>query len=639
MPVSEIINNIQWGVWPFLTVGSALVIGPAFYIGMGKKDCTDNRHITKENQVLQQAYKAIQNTEWKLRSIIAATNEGLWVTNPETGKITDVNAALCGMLGYTRDELIGKTTFELADSKNQILMQQRGELSPSTTHNSYEIELKTKGGDPLHVQINATKVNSKEYFGKDGKESMSFAFINDISARKIHEDKLYRQAHYDTTTGMPNRHFLIQHIKALIGANEKFGLLLIDMDNFKLYNDTFGHSFGDDLLKKIFTQLKDNIHETDFLARFEGDEFVIVSRQQIENIEGIAKKALKLFTDHPIITKHNDIYVSISVGIASYPKDGDDVDHLMRCADLALHHAKNHGKGQVSIYNKTLDRDLLEKLEMGNKLRTALCRNEFSLMYQPQIAMTTGKIIGVEALLRWNNSELGSVPPARFIPILESTGLIVPVGEWVLRESCSQASTWNSNGESLRMSVNLSSRQLQEADFATTIKTIIAETCITPDLLMLEITESLLIGDLDRITKRLEPITDLGVRFSIDDFGTGYSSLSYLQKLPIKEIKIDRAFITNLSKNNGDGDTVIVKTIVAMANSFGMETVAEGVEDQSQLQTLAEVGATMVQSYLTGRPMLPEQITKILTRDRMPTLGLGDVDKKEYLCQLNVKTK
>lgn len=608
MPANEIVTNLHWSVWPLLTLGSVLMIGPGFLMCKAKRDgaCKDSR--VDENLLLQPTHEARHASEEKLRAILAATNEGLWIINPVTGKIIDANIAICCNLGYTQNEIIGKTPLDFANSKNKLLMQRCEEMTEASSHQEYEVELITKDGTSLPVKIRSTTLMSKTH---PGTVATSFAFIKDISHKKRYEDELYRQTHYGPTTGMPNRPFMIKHIQALIGAGKEFGLILIDLDNFKLYNDTFGHSFGDTLLKKVSKRLKETLDETEFLAHLGGDEFVVVSRKPPEGVAATAKKVLKLFTDQPITTKSNNLYVGLSIGVSSYPKDGEVVDELMRGADLALHHVKIHGKGQVCIYSNKLDQNQLEKIELGNNLRTALQRNEFSLMYQPQVSTITGEILGVEALLRWSNSELGSVAPDRFIPLLEETGLIVGVGEWVLRTACTQTSEWHANGYPIRLSVNLSSRQFQETDLANMVRNIVADTAISPKLLMLEITESLLMGDMSSVIKRLESVTNLGVCFSIDDFGTGYSSLSYLQKLPIKEVKIDRAFVMRLAENNGD--MVIVKTIVAMANSFGMETVAEGVEDQCQLDILKEIGATMVQSYFTGRPMAPDQITDLLT--------------------------
>lgn len=414
-------------------------------------------------------------------------------------------------------------------------------------------------------------------------------------------EELYRKANYDPTTELPNRQSLLQHINQLIDKNINFGFLLIDIDNFKLFNTSLGHSFGDTLLKKIAARLKTTLSEADFVARLSGDEFAVVTRLNREQALLLAAKCIKSLSAEPIVANNQEFFVGASIGAAFYPLHGKDADSLLKSTDLAIHQSKINGKGRLHEYDISLNEDLSFKLGIVNKLRTALARNEFLINYQPQVSADCGHIVGIEALLRWNQPELGLVGPDKFIPILEETGLIVPVGKWVLETSCRQAAAWHQAGHYVRLSVNVSARQFQESDLPSMICHVLDTTGFDPTFLCLEITESLLVNNSDQIKDRLKSITELGVTFSIDDFGTGYSSMSYLQQLPINEVKIDRAFIRNLTLNSGDA--VIVKAIYAMASSMGMLTVAEGVEDQDQLSVLREIGVEMIQGYLIGRPM------------------------------------
>jgi len=598
VPTEFILSN----PWPACWIG----LGGTFFLTslylFRKKDEYPLPDLTAENGALQQVQRDMQLTEQKLRTIIASTTEGFWMIDPESKITLDVNDALCLMLGYKREEMLGRTPLDFVDSKNRLIFLHQGSLISSTPNRSYEITLKTKSNKDLYTQFNSTTV-----WGRDDKVSMCFAFVSDISNRKKHEDEMYREAHYDSITGLPNRHFLLKHISALAESNQPFGLLLFDMDNFKLYNDTLGHSIGDQILKKIAKRFKSKLPADQFLARLGGDEFVIVSRQPREEILALGNQYIEVLAE-PTSTKEIDLYVGASAGAAFYPENGADADRLLRSADLAMYHAKKCGKGRLHEYCTSMDCDLGTKLDLGSKLRKALTRNEFSLHYQPQVSVDTGEIIGVEALLRWNHPDLGFVSPDRFIPILEETGLIVQVGKWVLATACRDVVVWHWAGHRIRLSVNLSARQFQETDLSSTVNTVLADTGFDPSLLCLEITESLLIDNLSQVTKRLKSITDMGISFSIDDFGTGYSSMSYLHSLPIGEVKIDRTFVKDLPDNNGN--MVIVKTIVAMSNALGMKTVAEGVENEGQLKALKSVGVDLIQGYLFGKPMSEANIRK-----------------------------
>lgn len=601
-----------WTIW--MALGGGFVATAAFIsLGGANRSAVgnDQRQITAERDSLLQSNREMQLTEQRLRSILDATTEGFVMMDMTTKTISEVNPAFCSMMGFPREELIhrcpaailGVDGFHICSKQPNC--KRRDVFFAAVSHKA-EWRLKTKQGATVHAQLSATTINDKQ-----GDPSLCFAFISDVSERKKYEDDLYRQAHYDVVTGLPNRHYLIKHANALIEQQKPFGLLLFDMDNFKLYNDTLGHDRGDILLKRIAARLKAAVPDTAFASRLGGDEFAIICATT--DIAAATKSCFDMLSD-PISIGKSDLFIGASAGTVAYPDDAADVSHLLRRADLALQRAKTVGRGSVVTYSAPLDKNLESRLEMGNLLRKALERKEFSVVFQPQIDIKTGTIVGVEALLRWNHPEQGNVSPDVFIPILEETGLIVPVGKWVLLTACVKILPWHWAGHPVKLSVNLSPRQFRDVGLVETVNQILLDTGFDPSLLCLEITEGLLIDNISQVTRRLKALTERGISFSIDDFGTGYSSMSYLQRLPIREVKIDRAFVRNLPANSGD--LVIVRTIVAMATSLGMQTVAEGVETEEQLQALCDTGVDMVQGYYYSRPMPEPDIYKQVTSNR-----------------------
>jgi len=595
MPEVCIAPSANW--FALIGIGGGCVFSAAIYFFFHKEEERQiHKRLNKEKSAKERAQKLVQLGEQRLRSIISTSTEGFWMIDPETGLIADVNDALCSMLGYNRNELIGCCPTDFVAGTTP-----QWPKAGITSQYTHEITLRTKYDQLVHARISSTTL-----------PTMQFAFLSDISERKRHEEELYRQAHYDSASGLPNRQLLTKHMDALIKAGENFSLLLFDLDNFKLYNDTLGHSFGDRILKTIGKRLSFEVEQHgDFVARLGGDEFVVVSRQPGRDDNDLAARCLSAIS---AITALDgvDLFVAASAGIASYPNNGDTSDKLIGNADLAMYEAKSCGKGRLCFYTQELEGKKVKRRDIANRLRNALERNEFELHYQPQVLPCTGTIVGAEALLRWRpQGERDYIPPDEFISVLEETGLIVPVGKWVLREACQTAARWHNGGHCIRLSVNLSARQFQETDLAATVKSVLGETGFDPTYLCLEITESLLLDDIAHITNRLSPMTSHGISFSIDDFGTGYSSLSYLQRLPIRELKIDRCFVKDLP--DSAGDTALIKTIVAMAKSMGLSTVAEGVETKAQAKTICALGVDFAQGYLYGKPMRPSEMLETLS--------------------------
>jgi len=457
------------------------------------------------------------------------------------------------------------------------------------------------------------------------------ALIRDITERKRAEEQIAYLAFHDSLTGLPNNRLFKDRLQQAIAyANRnssKVGVLFMDLDRFKLINDTMGHRVGDKLLQATADRLMEAVRGYDSIginagqviqaqtsvARLGGDEFTILL-EDINNLKDIVRVADRLTKTicKPIIIDDQEIYTSTSVGIAIYPDDGDDVDILLKHADTAMYHAKSQGRNNYQFFNATMNEASVQQFTMENALRKSIQNNELCLYYQPQINVVSGEVVGMEALIRWKHPERGFISPSTFIPLAEETGLIMEIGEWVLREACRQGAEWEQQGyRPVTLSVNLSAKQLRDEHINELIVKILFETGMNPKNLGIELTESALILDPDIAHQRLTSIKSLGVKLSLDDFGTGYSSLSYLKRFPIDTLKIDQTFIRDI--NNNHEDASLVKAIIAMAHGLGLDVVAEGVEHQEQLEFLGENTCDTIQGFLFSRPLPPADISKMLS--------------------------
>jgi len=419
-------------------------------------------------------------------------------------------------------------------------------------------------------------------------------------------DQLAYQAHHDTLTTLPNRLLFQERLRQAIIQARRAGtmvaLLYLDLDRFKLVNDTLGHAGGDTLLRQVAARLRGCLRETDTLARMSGDEFTIIATgiKNPQHASLIAETVQKALRD-PFPAESQEVYVTASVGISVYPRDAMDADTLQRNADNAMYRAKSRGKNRFEYFIPEMSDSLFHRVEVETCLRRALERGEFAVHYQPQFDLQNGRMVGQEALLRWNNSKLGSVPPDQFIPIAEENGLIVPIGTWVLEQACRQTADWRENGYPLRgVAVNVSAVQFNRSDFVDTVGTVLAGAGLDPSFLELELTESLVIRDVRESARKMQQLRDLGVQISVDDFGKGYSSLSYLQRLPIDILKLDRSFVEEFK--NSSGNTSLVQGIVSLAHGLGIRVTAEGVETEQQLELVHHSGCDKVQGFLLGRP-------------------------------------
>jgi diguanylate cyclase (GGDEF)-like protein len=396
--------------------------------------------------------------------------------------------------------------------------------------------------------------------------------------------------------------------------HQQSALMLLDLDRFKLVNDTLGHQLGDELLIQVARRLKQCVREVDTVSRLGGDEFTVIlgTIQSSENAASVATKIL-VALNAPFVLSEREVFVSVSIGITVFPVDGDSVNLLIKNADTAMYHAKESGRNNYQYFSDTMNKKMIDELEMETNLRQAFKNGEFSLNYQPQFALKTKKLIGAEVLVRWNHPTLGWISPAVFIPYAEKSNLIIALGEWVLRTACTQAVSWQKSGLKLQpMSVNLSGMQLKQPDLLYKVAQILEETQFPAQLLELELTEGVLMANVEETITTLNKLKDMGIRLSIDDFGTGYSSLSYLKRFPIDTLKIDQSFIREITTSSDD--SAIASTIIAMAHNLRLNVIAEGVETIEQANILLDKECDDVQGYFFSRPLCESDFCQLLTK-------------------------
>jgi diguanylate cyclase (GGDEF)-like protein len=450
----------------------------------------------------------------------------------------------------------------------------------------------------------------------EGSVNGAVTAFRDISERKANEERIRYLAQYDPLTNLPNRSLCLDRLQQTIAVaqreGEAFAVLFIDVDHFKNINDSLGHLAGDKILQETANRLVPCVRSSDTVSRQGGDEFIIILRK-IRNSSVPAHIAGKILAamEPPFVAEGQELRTSVSIGIALFPEDGQDTASLIKNADAALYHAKKLGRNNYQFFTADLDARARQRLEMENSLRLALDRREFLLHYQPLVDLESGRIIGAEALLRWQHPEQGLVPPGEFIPLAEDCGLIVPIGEWVLREVCRQNKIWQDEGlAKLPVAVNLSPLQFRQRNLEEVIRQALAESGLAPEYLEIEITESLLMSAEEQTIALLYQLKNLGLSVAIDDFGTGYSSLSYLKLFPIDKLKIDRSFVREVSSD--PNDAAIISAIIAMAHRLRLRVLAEGVETVDQRNFLIHEGCTEAQGYHYSRPLPADGMENLL---------------------------
>lgn len=446
------------------------------------------------------------------------------------------------------------------------------------------------------------------YYGKAAVQ----VILSDISERKQLERQLFHQAKHDGLTGLANRQLMSQRLHDAIAYAERYQqsvwVMYIDLDRFKFFNDSLGHDAGDSLLREVGRRLVNNSRNIDTVARPSGDEFILILPVRTHEIRPLnAVRRIMAALACPMMIDGKEISVTCSAGIAIYPSDGESPDVLLKNADMAMYSAKKFDQGNFQFFTSRIHEKAQERIRIEDELRGALVRGEFSLHYQPQIDGITEKIVGVEALLRWHNSALGQVSPERFIAIAEETGLIIPIGAWVMKAACVQTKTWQRQGfDALRVAINVSARQFAQPDFVETVALVLEQTELDPIYLELELTESLLMDDVELGIKKMQTLKALGITLAIDDFGTGYSSLSHLKSFPIDVLKIDKMFVDDIVSDS-DG-AAIVLSIISLAHNLKLRVIAEGVETREQFTFLQANGCDEIQGYLFCKPLNPDEL-------------------------------
>ncbi|MFH1872204.1 MAG: EAL domain-containing protein [Pseudomonadota bacterium] len=535
-------------------------------------------------------------------SVFNSSAEGILITDAEM-RIISVNPTLMAITGYGMDELIGKTPAQFRSGRHEhSFYRSMFDDIATTGYWRGEIWNRRKNGDIYPEWLTITAVKNAA-----GVLTHYIGSFFDISERKDAEAHIQFMAHHDALTQLPNRTLLDDRIRqAIVTSRRKesrTAILMLDLDRFKLINDTLGHDVGDRLLEAVARRLKESLRDTETVARLGGDEFIILvpDIESIERVSILAQKILAVVAEPHVIGEH-ELHITPSIGISIYPDDGTDAPTLLRSADTAMYHAKSVGRNNFQFFTSSMNYVVQERMTIEKDLRRALENGEFLLYYQPQVNCRTGAVMGMEALIRWQHPRRGLMSPDKFIPVAEETGLIVPIGEWVLHEACRQARLWHDQGQTgLRMGINLSARQFQQPDLFRQISSALEQSGLDKSSLELEITEGMLMEDPETAAELLRTLSGLGIRLAIDDFGTGYSSLAYLKRFPLHRLKIDKSFVRDISSD--PNDAAIVSAVVGLADSLGMEVIAEGVESVDQFHYLETHGCGEVQGYLFSRPL------------------------------------
>lgn len=565
--------------------------------------------------VIRRENKAFRESEERLVNFLDSANDLIVSIGPD-GRLLYVNNSWQQTLGYTADEARALSFLDIVHegSQERCGVEMKRALSGDNLH-PLEAVFMAKNGLKVVVEGNLT-------CGYDrGEPSVVWGICRDITERKKVEEQLYRLAHHDTLTGLPNRLLFLDRLhqaKALASRYRHLvALLFLDLDRFKIINDTLGHPVGDKLLQEVTIRIAGCVREVDTVARIGGDEFtvVLVNVDNADDAKKVAQKILKSLSV-PFLIENYELFITASIGIAMYPADSENLDTLVKKADIAMYHAKGEGRNNFQFYAPQMDENADKRLLLETSLRKALDRDEFRIYYQPKVDVVSGRITAMEALLRWKHPSLGLVSPAEFIPIAEETGLIIPIGNWVLHTACSQNKAWQEQGlPSMRVAVNLSGFQFQQKNLFATITEALEATGLSAEFLELEITESVIMQHPDSAVQILNELKDIGVHISIDDFGTGYSSLAHLKRFSVNTLKIDKSFVRDVEVDSADA--AITTAIITMGNSLNLKVIAEGVETEGQFSFLSANKCDEVQGFLFSTPMPSEDVVKFMREREM----------------------
>lgn len=563
----------------------------------------------------KRAYEAMREAERRFRSIFENAVEGIFQSTPSNGYIA-VNPALARMYGYDSPQHL---MTELRDIDRQVYVDpgRRGEFLRCMEENGLVLNFESRAwrrdGSIIWISENARAVRNDA-----GAILLFEGTVEEITQRKQHEAAIQFQATHDALTGLPNRTLLYDRLEqAVLQAHRHGGSLAVvffDLDQFKYVNDSLGHQVGDRLLKTVASRLKSCVRDADTVARLSGDEFVLLLAKQ--NSEDSVTQALQRILEKvaaPWFVNNVELQITCSMGVSLCPADGNDADTLLKHADIAMFRAKQSGRNNFQFFSTEMNSAINGRLEMMTKLRRALADNEFTLHYQPKVQLASGKIIGAEALIRWQQPDGSMISPAQFIAVAEESGLIIPLGEWVLRTACAQLCAWQKAGHAaIPVSVNISPLQLERGNVVDMVTRILTETGLAPHYLELEITESVVMREVEKSFAILERLRALGVKISIDDFGTGYSSLSYLRRFPVNTLKIDQSFVRNISSDPNNAG--IIQAIISLGHTLNLNVLAEGVETEEEFRFLLDNRCDEMQGYYLSKPVAQEAFLRLLSK-------------------------
>ena len=560
------------------------------------------------------AETALREAERRYHGLFDNAIEGIFRTTVE-GNYLDANPALAHIYGFdSPQELmaslrdIGRQLYVDPTRREEFMRIVKARRSVT----GFESQVYRKNGDVIWISENARLV-----LGEDGRPLGYEGTVEDITERRLYQARIERQANYDTLTGLANRSLLQDRLEQALLTATSFGtriaVAFVDLDRFKYINDSLGHHVGDELLKEVAARIQACVRECDTVARLGGDEFVLLinGHHGPESVRHLMERLLGAVSQ-PWTIDQGEFHVSCSIGVALHPEDGEDARTLLKHADSAMYRAKDSGRNNFQFFTRELNALMTERLAMESHLRRALERHQFVLAYQPRVNLDGGRIVGAEALLRWRIPNRGTIAPDKFIALAEETGLIVPIGKWVLQTACAQNKSWQDQGlPPIVVSVNVSPRQFRQENIVQTVAAVLKDTGLEPRYLELELTESMVMHDAPQLVAMLDELKDLGVQISVDDFGTGYSSLSYLKRFPVDRLKIDRSFVEHIA--NDPDDATIVRTIIALGHNLGLKVVAEGVESEEQLRFLRSNLCDEAQGFLMGRPVSARHLRRIFT--------------------------
>ncbi len=565
---------------------------------------------------IKQAEAALRKSEMLFRTVIESSKDAMVAINPQ-GRITLFNPGAERIFGRTKGEMLNAPIEHLVPAEyrskhgHYISGFFSGTKPPVAVGKTLELHAVRANGEAFPIELSLSE-------GQLGNDRFVLAVIRDITERKAFEKQLVQQASFDGLTGLPNRSLILDRLKQAIAFeqrhDQRLAVMFLDLDKFKTVNDSLGHPGGNILLVEVARRLSEAVRTTDTVGRLYGDEFVVILHD-VEDTACILRvvRSLEESFEKPFVIDGSQLLITFSLGIAFFPGDGSSAEELLKKADTAMYNSKDSGKNSFTFFTPSMQEQIHQRLQMEKLLYKAVIEQEFFLHYQPRVDSISGRIIGLEALLRWTPEVIGSVPPDQFVPILEETGWIKDVGRWILETACRTARVWLEQGfPPVRVWVNISGKQFMESDFLSSVEQILVDSDLAPQYLGLELTESVLMENVEGHIAKLNKLKELGLRISLDDFGTGYSSLSYLKRFPIDEIKIDRSFVNGLMVD--ENDTAIVCTILAMAQGLGLRVVAEGVETSQQYSFLLEHQCDEIQGYLFSKPLPTHAIAALLAK-------------------------